>query len=186
LHFIYIYYFIFRVHVRTLSIANRVTILNLGLNDKSDAVTMMVKDKLIPAWINAMEGSIFNLLRGIDVEGCSDIAVQVLQVWLKTLNYKEITSQLPIGEENLVNVEALTPEVALYWCTAVGFLRSEGVHAADALETIMPEMTAFGKYLKEFVLARLKESDDMQQVKDTSFYKIVAFRSKKAIYVYRR
>lgn len=151
-----------RVHVRTLSIANRVTILNLGLNDKSTAVTTMVQSKLIPAWINAMEGSIFNFLRGIDVEGCSDIAIQVLQVWLKTLNYKEVTAHLSMDGENLVTIDTLKPEVALYWCTAVGFLHSEGVHAADALETIMPEMTAFGKYVKDFVIAKLSETDEME------------------------
>ncbi|XP_057377036.1 condensin complex subunit 3-like [Daphnia carinata] len=151
-----------RVHVRTLSIANRVTILNLGLNDKSPAVTAMVQNKLIPAWITAMEGSIFNFLRGLDVEGCSDIAVKVLQVWLKTLNYKEITTQLPMDDEKLVTIDTLKPEVALYWCTAVGYLHSEGVHAADVLETIMPEMTAFGKYVKDFVTAKLAEKDEME------------------------
>lgn len=122
----------------------------------------MVQSKLIPAWINAMEGSIFNFLRGIDVEGCSDIAVQVLQVWLKTLNYKEVTAHLSMDGENLVTIDTLKPEVALYWCTAVGFLHSEGVHAADALETIMPEMTAFGKYVKDFVIAKLSETDEME------------------------
>ncbi len=129
-----------------------------------------------------MEGSIFNFLRGLDVEGCSDIAVKVLQVWLKTLNYKEITTQLPIGEENLVKVEALKPEMALYWCTAVGFLHGEGVHAADALDTIMPEMTAFGKYVKTFVLERLSETDDME-VRERVFFCMCSFIYGEYLYV---
>ena len=138
------------------------TILKFGLNDSSVAVTKMVQDKLIPAWITAMEGSIFNLLRGLDVEGCSEIVVKVLQVWLKTLNYKEIVAELPLGEEKLVDAEILKPEMALYWCTAVGFLHGEGVHGADALDSILPEMTAFGKFLKTFILDRLLEIDDME------------------------
>lgn len=129
-----------------------------------------MQDKLIPAWVNAMEGSLFNLLRGLDVEGCSDIATQVLQVWFKKLNYSEITSQLPIGSnKKLVDVEELKPEMALYWRTAVGFLRSEGVHAADSLDSIMPEMTDFGKYLKEFVVKQLAENDDNMMVNENYF-----------------
>lgn len=151
-----------RVHVRSLSIANRVTILKLGLNDRSAAVTCVVQDKLIPGWVNAMDGSLFNLLRGLDVEGCSEIAGQVVNVWLKTLNYKEICSSLATDDDHLVRIEALTPEMALYWHAAVTFLHKEGVHAAEALETILPEMTVFGRYMKEYVTTRLKEADDMQ------------------------
>lgn len=137
-------------------------ILKLGLDDHSATVTTIVQDKLIPAWVNAMEGSIFNLLRGLDVEGCSDIAAQVLRVWFKKLNYSEITSQLPIGTDNLVNMEELKPEMSLYWRTAVEFLRGEGVHAADALDSILPEMTDFGKYVKAFVTQQLTETDGMK------------------------
>ena len=156
--------------MRSLSIANRVTILKLGLNDRSDLVKTVVQDKVIPAWINAMEGSLFSLLRGLDVEGCSDLAVQILNVWFKTLNYKEITSLLLIKEDHLVDVESLKPEVALYWRTAIQFLRKEGVHAADELDNIQPEMTAFGKYVKSYVIAQLNQTDDMAQVVSDSIF----------------
>lgn len=120
-----------------------------------------------------MEGSIFNLLRGLDVEGCSDIAAQALQVWFKKLNYSEITSQLPIGDEKLVSMGELNPEIALYWRTAVKYLRGEGVHAADALDSIMPEMTDFGKYVKEFVMQQLKETDDMKVIKKICPFSVI-------------
>lgn len=148
--------------MRSLSIANRVTILKLGLKDRSTMVKVVVQEKLIPSWITAMEGSLFNLLRGLDVEGCSDIGKQVLEVWFKTLNYKEITSHLEIGPEKLVPMDALRPETALYWRTAVSFLRNEGVNGADALDSVLPEMTAFGKYLKSYVIEKLKSYEDME------------------------
>ena len=108
-----------------------------------------------------MDGSFFTLLRGLDVEGCSDIASDVLNVWFRTLNYNEITSILKLNEDRLVLVETLKPEVAIYWRTAVEFLHKEGVHANDALETILPEMTAFGNYIKQYVTTQLKELTDM-------------------------
>lgn len=151
--------------------------MKLGLSDRSAAVTAIVQEKLIPAWINAMEGSLFALLRGLDVEGCSDIATQVLEVWLKTLNYKEITVNLPMEADNLVKVEELKPEIALYWRTAVGFLHKEGVHAAEALDLIKPEMTAFGKYIKEFVMERLNRIDDME-VSSIYIYKVLTLTLK--------
>merc|ERR1740128_178700 len=155
-----------RVHVRSLSIANRVTILKLGLKDRSPAVTVVVEDKLIPGWVNAMEGSLFILLRGLDVEGCSELALEVVNVWLKTLNYKEIVANLSLdetsSEDHLVPVSELKPEVALYWRAAVAFLTKEGVHAAEVLETILPEMTAFSKYAKDYVTNKLKEADSIE------------------------
>ncbi len=153
---------LYRVHVRSLSIANRVKILKYGLNDRSPNVKAVVTDKLIPAWVASMDGSFFTLLRGLDVEGCSDIASDVLNVWFRTLNYNEITSILKLNEDRLVLVETLKPEVAIYWRTAVEFLHKEGVHANDALETILPEMTAFGNYVKQYVTTQLKELTDME------------------------
>ena len=158
-----------RVHVRSLSIANRVEILKLGLNDRSAAVTTVVQDKLIPAWVAAMDGCLFGLLRGLDVEGSADLAVRVLLVWFKTLNYCEVTGYLSFNEDHLVKAEDLKPEVGLLWQTAVAFLRSEGHHASDALESIMPEMTAFGKYLKGYVTEQLKQNDDMEVINTKLF-----------------
>ena len=144
------------------------TILKLGLKDRSPAVTVVVEDKLIPGWVNAMEGSLFNLLRGLDVEGCSELALEVVNVWLKTLNYKEIVANLSLdetsSEDHLVPVSELKPEVALYWRAAVAFLTKEGVHAAEVLETILPEMTAFSKYAKDYVTNKLKEADSIEVI----------------------
>lgn len=156
------------------------TILKLGLNDRSNLVTTVVKDKLIPAWINAMEGSIFALLRGLDVEGCSDLAAKVLQVWFKTLNYKEITALLSMKQDHLLEIEELKPETALYWRTAVQFLQSEGVHASEELDTIQPEMTAFGKYIKSYVTGQLNHTDDMAEVSCLSVNK--AFKKFSSIF----
>ena len=131
-----------RVHVRSLSIANRVKILKYGLNDRSAAVTTIVKEKLIPAWVASMDDSFFTLLRGLDVEGCSDLACDVLDVWFRSLSCKEIPDNLQMNADRLVSVATLKPEVALYWRVAVQFLHKEGVHGAETLETVLPEMTS--------------------------------------------
>lgn len=112
-----------------------------------------------------MDGCLFGLLRGLDVEGSADLAVRVLLVWFKTLNYSEVTGYLKLDDDHLVKPDELKPEVALLWQAAVAFLSSEGHYAADALEGIMPEMTAFGQYLKEYVVEQLKQNDEMEVIK---------------------
>ncbi|XP_067386414.1 condensin complex subunit 3 isoform X2 [Emydura macquarii macquarii] len=67
-----------KVHMRALSIAQRVKLLQQGLNDRSDAVKEVVQKKLLQAWLQLTEGDVLELLHRLDVENCPEVAVPVL------------------------------------------------------------------------------------------------------------
>ncbi|XP_025977810.2 condensin complex subunit 3 isoform X3 [Dromaius novaehollandiae] len=67
-----------KVHMRALSIAQRVKLLQQGLNDRSDAVKEVMKKKLLQAWLQLTEGDVLELLHRLDVENCIEVAIPVL------------------------------------------------------------------------------------------------------------
>ncbi|NXD06438.1 CND3 protein, partial [Nothocercus nigrocapillus] len=67
-----------KVHMRALSIAQRVKLLQQGLNDRSEAVKEVMKKKLLQAWLNLTEGDVLELLHRLDVENCIDVAISAL------------------------------------------------------------------------------------------------------------
>ncbi|XP_030349076.1 condensin complex subunit 3 isoform X2 [Strigops habroptila] len=67
-----------KVHMRALSIAQRVKLLQQGLNDRSDAVKEVIKKKLLQAWLRMTEGDVLELLHRLDVENCPEVATPVL------------------------------------------------------------------------------------------------------------
>lgn len=136
-------------------------ILKLGLHDQSAMVTFVVKDKLIPAWVQNMNGSFISLLRGLDVEGCSELVTEVMKVWFGTLDYKDITSVLELDAAKLLAVECIKPEIVIYWRSAVKYLRDAGVDGSDALDTILPEMTDFAKYIRDYINEKLNQLDQL-------------------------
>uniref|UniRef100_A0A3Q1MNV6 Non-SMC condensin I complex subunit G n=1 Tax=Bos taurus TaxID=9913 RepID=A0A3Q1MNV6_BOVIN len=67
-----------KVHMRALSIAQRVMLLQQGLNDRSDAVKQAMQKHLLQGWLRFTEGNILELLHRLDVENSSEVAVSVL------------------------------------------------------------------------------------------------------------
>ncbi|ERE88687.1 condensin complex subunit 3-like protein [Cricetulus griseus] len=67
-----------KVHMRAMSIAQRVLLLQQGLNDRSDAVKQAVQKHLLQGWLRFTEGNILELLHRLDVENSSEVAVSVL------------------------------------------------------------------------------------------------------------
>ncbi|XP_055241443.1 condensin complex subunit 3 isoform X6 [Gorilla gorilla gorilla] len=67
-----------KVHMRAMSIAQRVMLLQQGLNDRSDAVKQAMQKHLLQGWLRFSEGNILELLHRLDVENSSEVAVSVL------------------------------------------------------------------------------------------------------------
>uniref|UniRef100_A0A8C1L7M5 Non-SMC condensin I complex, subunit G n=1 Tax=Cyprinus carpio TaxID=7962 RepID=A0A8C1L7M5_CYPCA len=68
-----------KVHIRALSIAQRVSLLHEGLSDSADSVKEVVKTHLLPAWLRMQQGDVLQLLHRLDVENCAETAVTTLQ-----------------------------------------------------------------------------------------------------------
>ncbi|NXW06975.1 CND3 protein, partial [Fregetta grallaria] len=88
-----------KVHMRALSIAQRVKLLQQGLNDRSDAVKEVIKKKLLQAWLRLTEGDVLELLHRLDVENCPEVAIPVLNAMFSL-------SPLPDFVQNCKNLDS--------------------------------------------------------------------------------
>ncbi|NP_062311.1 condensin complex subunit 3 [Mus musculus] len=141
-----------KVHMRAMSIAQRVLLLQQGLNDRSDAVKQAVQKHLLQGWLRFTEGNILEFLHRLDVENSSDVAVSVLHSLFSMTPLSELVGICKNDDgRKLIPVETLTPEIALYWCTLCEYLRSKGDEGEEFLEQILPEPAVYAEYLLSYI-----------------------------------
>ncbi|XP_032772098.1 condensin complex subunit 3 [Rattus rattus] len=141
-----------KVHMRALSIAQRVLLLQQGLSDRSDAVKQAVQKHLLQGWLRFTEGNILELLHRLDVENSSDVAVSVLHSLFSMSPLSELVGICKNDDgRKLIPVETLTPEIALYWCTLCEYLKSKGDEGEEFLEQILPEPAVYAEYLVSYI-----------------------------------
>ncbi|CAH7452693.1 condensin complex subunit 3 [Phodopus roborovskii] len=141
-----------KVHMRAMSIAQRVLLLQQGLNDRSGAVKQAVQKHLLQGWLRFTEGSILELLHRLDVENSSEVAVSVLNSLFSVTPLTELVAICKNDDgRKLIPVETLTPELALYWCTLCEYLKSKGDEGEAFLEQILPEPVVYAEYLQSYI-----------------------------------
>ncbi|CAO2639989.1 Condensin complex subunit 3 [Lemmus lemmus] len=141
-----------KVHIRAMSIAQRVLLLQQGLNDRSDAVRQAVQKHLLQGWLRFTEGNILELLHRLDVENSFDVAVSVLNSLFSVTPLSELVGICKNNDDRkLIPVETLTPELALYWRTLCEYLKSQGDEGEEFLEQILPEPVVYAEYLLSYI-----------------------------------
>ncbi|TRY81494.1 hypothetical protein DNTS_033322, partial [Danionella cerebrum] len=138
-----------KVHIRALSIAQRVSLLHQGL----DQVKEVVKTHLIPAWLRLLKGDVLQFLHKLDVENCAETAVTTLQaIFLKAETPEELLqSGVKLDERKLLPLGSLTSENVLYWRALCEFVRSKGDEGEELLEQLLPETAIYAEYLHSFL-----------------------------------
>ncbi|XP_004681444.1 PREDICTED: condensin complex subunit 3 [Condylura cristata] len=141
-----------KVHMRAMSIAQRVMLLQQGLNDRSDAVKQAMQKHLLQGWLRFTEGNILELLHRLDVENSSEVAVSVLNALFAVTPLNELTEICKNNDDRkLIPVETLTPEIALYWRVLCEYLKSKGDDGEEYLEQILPEPVVYTEYLLSYI-----------------------------------
>ncbi|KAL0596530.1 Condensin complex subunit 3 [Plecturocebus cupreus] len=141
-----------KVHMRALSIAQRVMLLQQGLNDRSDAVKQAMQKHLLQGWLQFSEGNILELLHRLDVENSSEVAVSVLNALFSVTPLSELVGICKNNDgRKLIPVETLTPEIALFWCALCEYLKSKGDEGEEFLEQILPEPVVYADYLLSYI-----------------------------------
>ncbi|XP_058578988.1 condensin complex subunit 3 isoform X2 [Neofelis nebulosa] len=148
-----------KVHMRAMSIAQRVMLLQQGLNDRSDAVKQATQKHLLQGWLRFTEGNILELLHRLDVENSSEVAVSVLNALFSVTPLNELAEICKNNDgRKLIPLETLTPENALYWRVLCEYVKSKGDEGEEVLEQILPEPVVYAEYLlRKRLLAILQE-----------------------------
>ncbi|XP_028657605.1 condensin complex subunit 3 isoform X1 [Erpetoichthys calabaricus] len=141
-----------KVHVNALTIAQRVKILQQGLNDRSVAVKEAVQKNLLQAWLRLMEGNVLDLLHKLDVENSAEVPVTALNALFALSPLNELAENFSsIDERKLIPVENLTCENALYWRALCEYIKSRGEEGEEILERLLPEAAIYIEYLHKFL-----------------------------------
>ncbi|KAM6073261.1 condensin complex subunit 3 [Theristicus caerulescens] len=141
-----------KVHMRALSIAQRVKLLQQGLNDRSDAVKEVMKKKLLQAWLRLTEGDVLELLHRLDVENCPEVAIPVLNAMFSLSPLHDFVQNCKnLDNRKLIPLEDLTAENVLYWRCLCEYLKSKGEEGEDLLEQVLPEPAIYADYLLSYL-----------------------------------
>ncbi|NXJ64097.1 CND3 protein, partial [Rostratula benghalensis] len=141
-----------KVHMRALSIAQRVKLLQQGLNDRCDAVKEVMKKKLLQAWLRLTEGDVLELLHRLDVENCPEVAISVLNAMFSLSPLHDFVQNCKnLDSRKLIPLENLTAENVLYWRCLCEYLKSKGEEGEDLLEQMLPEPAIYADYLLSYI-----------------------------------
>uniref|UniRef100_A0A8K9Y1H6 Non-SMC condensin I complex, subunit G n=1 Tax=Oncorhynchus mykiss TaxID=8022 RepID=A0A8K9Y1H6_ONCMY len=139
-----------KVHIRALSIAQRVSLLQQGLHD-ADCVEV-VQVRLLPAWLNLLQGDVLELLHKLDVENCSQTALDTLTaLFTHTPQDQLLHHRLQLDDRMLVPAGSLSCESVLYWRALCEFVKTKGDEGEEMLEKLLPEAATFAEYLYGYV-----------------------------------
>ncbi|NXT63003.1 CND3 protein, partial [Chaetops frenatus] len=141
-----------KFHTRALTIAQRVKVLQQGLNDRSDAVKEAMKKKLLKAWLRLAEGDVLKFLCRLDVENYPEVAIPVLKAIFSLSPLHDIVQNCKIlDSRKLIPLEDLTAEKVLYWRCLCEYLKSKGEEGEVLLEQVLPELAIYADYLLSYL-----------------------------------
>ncbi|XP_055768769.1 condensin complex subunit 3-like isoform X4 [Salvelinus fontinalis] len=130
-----------KVHIRALSIAQRVSLLQQGLHDAADSVREVVQVRLLPAWLNLLQGDVLELLHKLDVENCSQTALDTLTaLFTHTPQDQLLDHRLQLDNRYVKRVPVLSEEqkgdfAQLEEVMTKEFISQQLIHLTGCLDT---------------------------------------------------
>ncbi|CAH1784611.1 unnamed protein product, partial [Owenia fusiformis] len=147
-----------KVHIKALTIAQRVRLLQDGLNDRTDLVKDACKGKLLQSWLRVWGGNVLDLLKCLDVENSMETCQIALKALFEKIPVEELVQNFDlVNEQSVLEFKKLSPESVLYWRCLCEHIKSLGDSAEEQLDKILPNGTAFCSYI-ESVRSTMKEN----------------------------
>ncbi|KAL7404251.1 hypothetical protein ABVT39_012033 [Epinephelus coioides] len=142
-----------KVHIKALTIAQRVSLLQQGLHDTS-VVREVVCSRLLPAWILRLDGNVIELLHRLDVENCAQTALDTLKAILEGTPPEELVqNRAQLDNRKLIPVDSLSCENVLYWRALCEFIKAKGDDGDEMLEQVLPDPATYADYLYGYLKA---------------------------------
>ncbi|CAK6972201.1 condensin complex subunit 3 [Scomber scombrus] len=143
-----------KVHIKALTIAQRVSLLQQALHDTSEAVKEVVCSRLLPSWLLRLDGDIIELLHRLDVENCSQTALDTLKAIFKGTPTDELLQKrVQLDNRKLIPAESLSCENVLYWRALCEFIKTKGDDGEEMLEQVLPDAATYADYLYGYLKA---------------------------------
>ncbi|XP_037621500.1 condensin complex subunit 3 [Sebastes umbrosus] len=143
-----------KVHIKAMTIAQRVNLLQQGLHDTSEAVREVVCSRVLPAWLLRLDGNVIDLLHRLDVENCSQTALDTLKAIFKGTPTEELLqNDTQFDNRKLIPADSLSCENVLYWRALCEFFKAKGDDGDEMLENVLPDAATYAEYLSGYLKA---------------------------------
>ncbi|XP_068710176.1 condensin complex subunit 3-like [Montipora foliosa] len=165
-----------KVNIKSFTIAQRVQLLFNGLQDRSETINIICTKELLGNWLKSFDRDVIELLKCLDVEGCTEVAELALKAVLKELPVDDLQEYINLlrkeqEDEGPVRIDynSLNAETAFCWRCLGEHAKSMGVDGEQLLDQLLPEVSGFCKYIQGYVESSLcgqpldQDSDDNQR-----------------------
>ncbi|XP_064602516.1 condensin complex subunit 3-like [Liolophura sinensis] len=158
-----------KIHIKTLSIAQRIQLLTDGLNDRSEIVAKTCANQLLQSWLKSFAGNVLELLKCLDVESSVEICEKALTTMFKGTAVGDLVANFTILDDKmLIDGEKLTEESAMYWCSLCRYIHSMGDCVEQLLEMVLPNCLDFCDYIHKY-LERCGQCTDLYEQLEHEF-----------------
>ncbi|XP_041369483.1 condensin complex subunit 3-like isoform X2 [Gigantopelta aegis] len=159
-----------KVHIKALSIAQRIQLLRDGLNDRTESVKKTCHSKLLQMWLRVFEGNILELLRSLDVEHSTETCQQVLDTLFENTPVADLICNFDLlDDDKLIPEDKLTCENVMYWRALCENVYKRGVEYEEHLEQILPNCVTFCGYMNKFLEKLSSNYDDLMTRMELEF-----------------
>ncbi|XP_078116575.1 condensin complex subunit 3 [Sander vitreus] len=143
-----------KVHIKALTIAQRVSLLQQGLHDTSEAVREVVCSRVLPSWMLRLDGNVIELLHRLDVENCAQTALDTVKAIFKGTPTEELLqNRAQLDNRKLIPVDSLSCENVLYWRALYELIKAKGEDGDEILEQVLPDAATYADYLCGYLKA---------------------------------
>ncbi|XP_017077993.1 condensin complex subunit 3 [Drosophila eugracilis] len=157
--------------VRSYKVAQRLTLLEQGLNDTSATVRKTVINYMLKSWIESYQQNYIALTAALKLDSNEEellrfrrVAKQMLRVIFDQTDHQKLIEQLPLSDDcelhRCIPHELLTVELLIYWQCLSEYLETE----APEMESVLPELSVFCKYMEKFCQFQKPDMDKFAQV----------------------
>ncbi|KAH8285642.1 hypothetical protein KR054_011901 [Drosophila jambulina] len=157
--------------VRSYKVAQRLTLLEQGLNDSSATVRKTVINYMLKAWIESYQQNYIALTAALKLDSNEEellrfrrVAKQMLRVIFEKTDVDQLIELLPLSDDcelhRCIPQEKLTVELLLYWQCLSEFLETQ----ADEADPVLPELSVFCSYVEKFCQFQKPDMDKFAQI----------------------
>ncbi|XP_033250668.1 condensin complex subunit 3-like isoform X2 [Drosophila miranda] len=158
--------------VRAYRVAQRLPLLEQGLNDSSANVKKTAVNIMLKAWIGSYQQNYVAPIAALKLDSSEEelmrfrsVTKQMLREIFEQTDNQQLMAQLPLGDDcelhRCVPLECLNVELLLYWQCLGDYLEST---QADESDQVLPELSVFCTYVNKFCESQKPDMDKFAQI----------------------
>ncbi|KAH8279370.1 hypothetical protein KR026_008207 [Drosophila bipectinata] len=157
--------------VRSYKVAQRLTLLEQGLNESSANVRKTVINFMLKAWIESYQQNYIQLTAALKLDSNEEellrfrrVAKQMLRVIFEQTDIDQLVALLPLSDDcelhRCIPHESLNVELLLYWQCLSDYLET----VPQETDPVLPELSVFCTYVEKFCQFQKPDMDKFAQV----------------------